>query len=113
VAGNEQKNMYKKMSKDGGGSDIVALSPPTDTNFLSKSVESEPEMFTPENLEMFVISRKMLFNLITTLNLSFYPDYDFSDVKSHEFSRSPSLAHVWAEIDSRLGQCHLFGRGIR
>lgn len=105
--------MYKKMSKGGGGSDIVALSPPTETNYLSKSIDSDPEIFTPENLEMFVISRKMLFNLITTLNLSFSPDYDFSDARSHEFSRSPSLANAWAEIDSRLGQCNLFGRGIR
>jgi len=113
VAGSEQKYLYKKMSKDGGGSDIIALSPPTDANFLSKSVDSDPEILTPENLEMFVISRKMLFNLITTLNLSFFPDYDFSDAKSHEFSRLPSLAHAWAEIDSRLCQCHLYGRGLR
>ncbi|CAL8080875.1 unnamed protein product [Orchesella dallaii] len=101
------------MAKDGGGSDIVALSPPLEANFLSRSIETEQEVITPENLEMFVISRKMLFNLITTLNLSFFPDYDFSDAKSHEFSRSPSLAHVWAEIDSRLGQSNFYNRTVR
>jgi hypothetical protein len=100
------------MAKEGGASEIVALSPPTD-DFLSRSTDSEADFFTPENLEMFVISRKTLFNLITTLNLSFQPDYDFSDAKSHEFSRAPSLSHVWAEIDSRLNQAQLYNKGIR
>lgn len=112
MAGSEQKGLYKKMAKDGGGSDIVALSPPLD-NHLSRSIEKDQEMITSENLEMFVISRRMLFNLITTLNQSFFPDYDFSDAKSHEFSRLPSLAHVWAEIDSRLSQSNLYNRSVR
>jgi len=37
------------------------------------------------------ISRKTLFYLIATLNAAFHPDYDFSDAKSHEFSKEPSL----------------------
>jgi len=37
------------------------------------------------------ISTKTLFYLISTLNASFYPDYDFSNAKSSEFSREPSL----------------------
>jgi hypothetical protein len=45
------------------------------------------------------ISRKTLFYLIATLNAAFHPDYDFSDAKSHEFSKEPSLqvrkALVW------------------
>jgi hypothetical protein len=102
------------MAREGGASEIVALSPPSaNYNYLSKSTDSEGEYLTPENLEMFVISRKTLFNLITTLNLSFYPDYDFSDAKSHEFSRSPSLSHVWAEIDSRLGLAPQYHKGLR
>jgi len=101
------------MAKDGGGSDIVALSPPSDATFLSRSTDSEGDILSADNWEYFVISRKMLFNLISTLNLSFCPDYDFSDAKSHEFSRAPSLAHVWAEIDSRLGQSQLYNRGLR
>jgi len=101
------------MAREGGASEIVALSPPTD-NFISKSTESsEADFFTAENLELFVISRKTLFNLITTLNLSFQPDYDFSDAGSHEFSRAPSLSHVWAEIDSRLGQATSYYKGLR
>jgi len=113
VAGGEQKSLYKKMAKDGGGSDIVALSPPTE-GYLSKSADSDGEsVFTTDNWELLVISRKMLFHLITTLNLSFHPDYDFNDAKSHEFSRAPSLDYVWAEIDSRLGQSYMYSMGLR
>jgi len=38
-------------------------------------------------------SRKTLFYLKATLNAVF-PDYDFSDAKSHEFSKEPSVAFV-------------------
>lgn len=38
--------------------------------------------------------RKTLFYLITTLNESFRPDYDFSAARGHEFSREPSLNWV-------------------
>lgn len=37
------------------------------------------------------ISRKTVFYLITTLNASFHPDYDFTDAKSNHFSKEPSL----------------------
>ncbi|KAJ8947487.1 hypothetical protein NQ318_009790 [Aromia moschata] len=47
------------------------------------------------------ISRKTLFYLIATLNSSF-PDYDFMDVKSHEFSKEPSRQWVTNAIDSNL-----------
>jgi hypothetical protein len=43
------------------------------------------------------ISRKTLFYLIATLNAAFHPDYDFSDAKSHEFSKEPSL-QVWKVV---------------
>lgn len=45
------------------------------------------------------ISRKTLFYLISTLNAAF-SDYDFSDAKSSEFSKEPSLSHVTSNIDS-------------
>ncbi len=38
--------------------------------------------------------RKTLFYLITTLNESFRPDYDFSAARAHEFSREPSVNWV-------------------
>ncbi|MPC30326.1 Repressor of RNA polymerase III transcription MAF1 [Portunus trituberculatus] len=37
------------------------------------------------------INRKTLFYLISTLNAAFYPDYDFSNASSQEFSREPSV----------------------
>ena len=37
-----------------------------------------------------VISRKTLFYLISTLNAAF-PDYDFTDTRSSEFSKEPNL----------------------
>ncbi len=37
------------------------------------------------------ISTKTLFYLISTLNASFNPDYDFSNAKSEEFSKEPSI----------------------
>lgn len=42
--------------------------------------------------------RKTLFYLITTLNESFRPDYDFSAAKAHEFSREPSLNWVSTDV---------------
>ncbi|NXL98830.1 MAF1 polymerase, partial [Tyrannus savana] len=47
-------------------------------------------------------SRKTLFYLITTLNESFRPDYDFSAAKSHEFSREPSLNWVVNAVNCSL-----------
>jgi hypothetical protein len=40
------------------------------------------------------ISRKTLFYLISTLNAAF-TDYDFSDAKSCEFSKEPTLQVIW------------------
>ena len=44
------------------------------------------------------ISTKSLFYLISTLNASFNPDYDFSDAKSEEFSKEPSLQVCWNDF---------------
>lgn len=48
-----------------------------------------------------VVSRRTLFHLISTLNVSF-PDYDFSSAGADEFSREPSLNMVVANIDTYL-----------
>ena len=47
-------------------------------------------------------SRKTLFYLISTLNQSYGSDYDFSKVKSDEFSHEPSVTWVKNFIDSSL-----------
>lgn len=49
-----------------------------------------------------VVSSKTLFYLKSTLNASFYPDYDFSDAKSEEFSREPSVKWVRDAVRSNL-----------
>lgn len=36
------------------------------------------------------------------MNSAFHPDYDFSDAKSHEFSKEPSLQWVMNAVDSNL-----------
>lgn len=50
--------------------------------------------------------RKTLFYLITTLNESFRPDYDFSAAKAHEFSREPSLNWVSTAPLAGSAQAH-------
>jgi len=52
----------------------------------SKSAGSDGEGYLCDT-----ISTKTLFYLISTLNASFNPDYDFSNAKSEEFSKEPSL----------------------
>lgn len=94
------------------GGDLYALSPPQ--TFVGSPVTGSP-MFGPNCVPThFVrtisgssyhscdsgpqlcdtISQKTLFYLISTLNAAFFPDYDFSDARSHEFSREPSLKWV-------------------
>ncbi|PKK66981.1 repressor of RNA polymerase III transcription MAF1-like [Rhizophagus irregularis DAOM 181602=DAOM 197198] len=46
-------------------------------------------------------SRRMLFNLIATLNAS-YPDYDFSDVKPDQFTKHQSVPMVCNYINNTL-----------
>ncbi len=42
---------------------------------------------------------QVLFNLKSTLNAAFYPDYDFSSAKSHEFTREPSFDWVQRAVN--------------
>ncbi|CAB4398133.1 unnamed protein product [Rhizophagus irregularis] len=51
-------------------------------------------------------SRRMLFNLIATLNAS-YPDYDFSDVKPDQFTKHQSVPMVIDEI-IELDECSVY-----
>jgi hypothetical protein len=47
-------------------------------------------------------SRKTLFYLKATMNAAYMPDYDFSDAKSHEFCREPSLDWVKKTIGGNM-----------
>lgn len=48
------------------------------------------------------INRKTLFYLISTLNAAFYPDYDFSNASSQEFSREPSVEWVMRTVQKQM-----------
>lgn len=104
MIGND-KRLFKTMNAESGTSphDLQALSPPQSTLGHSPNRSySRSQSGDEEGHLCDTISRKTLFYLITTLNASFHPDYDFSDAKSHEFSREPSLTWVTNAIDSNL-----------
>ena len=73
------------------------------------STTSEPHMCD-------TISITTLLYLRQALNLSFHPDYDFSNTKSEEFSREPDLKVVMEAVRSKLsgaareGFAHLEGQ---
>jgi len=105
MAGNDKK-LFKLISQEGGVGplDLQALSPPqtllshSPTKPYSKSfgsVESEGYLCD-------TIPTKTLFYLISTLNASFNPDYDFSNAKSEEFSKEPSIDWVVNTVDTQL-----------
>lgn len=97
------KQLYKRFfSSEQGPTDLQALSPPQTllnmSPFLGRGSYSGDEGVTLCD----TISRKTLFYLIATLNATFEPDYDFSDAKSHEFSKEPSIQLIMNSIDSNL-----------
>ncbi|XP_034942228.1 repressor of RNA polymerase III transcription MAF1 homolog [Chelonus insularis] len=105
MAGND-KQLYKRFNAEQGVTphDLQALSPPQTSlgtspaqSYFSKSISGDEEGPLCDT-----ISRKTLFYLIATLNSAFHPDYDFSDAKSHEFSKEPSLQWVMNAVDSNL-----------
>ena len=99
-----EKQFYKRFNFSEEGRTprtLEALSPPTagyggyslsptqtrySRSFSGGSRSSDEEEVTLCD----TISRKTLFYLISTLNAAF-PDYDFSDARSGEFSKEPSL----------------------
>lgn len=90
----QEKALYKRFHSFSGMNDLQALSPPqsmdgaSSPHSLNKSLQSSGGEDSPLEDK---INRKTLFYLISTLNAAFYPDYDFSNASSQEFSREPSL----------------------
>ena len=101
-----EKQQYKKFSGGRSPSAVEALSPPTNgyggyafstspysrsrTFSHSRSSGSEDEGSSSPPVLCDTINRKTLFYLISTLNAAF-PDYDFTDAKSSEFTKEPNL----------------------
>ncbi|XP_071785565.1 repressor of RNA polymerase III transcription MAF1 homolog [Asterias amurensis] len=111
MAGND-KRLFKMLSQENGHTpdDLQALSPPQSQLSLSPRAGISPQtgMYSTSAGDessgplCHTCSRKMIFYLISTLNASFQPDYDFSDAKSHEFSREPSLDWTVNAVDSNM-----------
>ncbi|XP_049814695.1 repressor of RNA polymerase III transcription MAF1 homolog [Schistocerca nitens] len=104
MAGNA-KQLYKRYrAETGAPTDLQALSPPqTSLGISPGQCQYSRSISGDEDGPLCdTISRKTLFYLIATLNAAFYPDYDFSDAKSHEFSKEPSLQWVMNTVDSNL-----------
>jgi hypothetical protein len=109
-----EKQLFKKFNSDDGRSPhtLVALSPPQNgyggyglspqTSTLQQQQHvygrswSSGRSSDDDDLTLCdTISRKTLFYLISTLNSAF-PDYTFSDAKSSEFNKEPSLSVSWS-----------------
>lgn len=105
MAGND-KRLFKMLSQENGNSpdDLQALSPPQSQLSVSPQRSSYSHSASEDEGGPLchTCSRKMIFYLISTLNASFHPDYDFSDAKSHEFSREPSVDWTVNAVDSNL-----------
>lgn len=110
MAGND-KRLFKTMNEESreapGG--LQALSPPVYGYASSTSPLGmhDAQALAIGSLEeggtlCDTISTKTLFYLISTLNASFHPDYDFSASQSHEFSRESSLEWVAQNVNSAL-----------
>lgn len=112
MAGND-KRLFKSLQTSGGHNptDLQALSPPQSTLSLSPSKSYGRSHSDGEGYLCDTISTKTLFYLISTLNASF-PDYDFIDTKSDEFSKEPSSEWVQNVVDSQLNPTakDVFGR---
>ncbi|XP_059156623.1 repressor of RNA polymerase III transcription MAF1 homolog [Physella acuta] len=108
MAGND-KRLFKTLNEENreapGG--LQALSPPQAYGYTySSSNPNDGNLMIGSHEEggtlCDTISTKTLFYLISTLNASFNPDYDFSAAKSSEFSRETSLDWVEQNINSSL-----------
>jgi len=112
------KRLYKTMHAEPGTSphDLQALSLPQSLtsqspNLAVSSSTSKSFSHSDEDGDCFLcdtISRKTLFYLISTLNASFYPDYDFSNAKSDEFNKETSIRWVMNAVDNSFQSTEAF-----
>lgn len=111
MAGNDKK-LYKTLNEGSAPNDLQALSPPQSAQLISSSPTNPFQIANrkrtnsnasqEEGTLCDTISTKTLFHLISTLNASFQPDYDFSNAKSDEFSREPNVQVVIDAINANL-----------
>ena len=98
----DSKKLYKQLRNEPGTSprDLEILGPSQTKSFTI--VNSPPPIFHSNSIPrsmssddespiLKTIPRKTLIFLISTLNASFEPDYEFSTCTSQDFSREPEL----------------------
>jgi len=98
----DDKRLFKAISNESNPNDMTTLSPPqtlSTSPIYSRSSSSADEI---ENPLCCACSRKTLYYLVATLNASFRPDYDFSNAKSDEFSKEPSVKFVSDFVNNSL-----------
>lgn len=106
MAGHDKK-LFKAINSEAGTSatTLQALSPPQSVLANSPCRQNNSSYGQNNEEESYLcdtISTKTLFYLISTLNASFNPDYDFSNAKSEEFSKEPSVQWVINTVDTQL-----------
>jgi hypothetical protein len=125
IAG-ESKKLYKQMHDEKTGTSPIQLLGPANSiqqlgvspttlipslnqYMINRSLSDEAEYSSSCNANNIdLISRKTLFYLISTLNASFQPDYDFSDTQGSEFSKEPSLEFVIKSVENYLGTSNFY-----
>lgn len=101
----DDKRLFRCLSTEHGmaPTDLQALSPPNQTSLSHSPCTAFGQSPGDEGgILCDTISTKTLFYLISTLNESFNPDYDFSNARSSEFSREPSLQWVVNAVECQL-----------
>lgn len=114
------KRLYKQMHDDKLGLSPPAfqmLGPSISTNAFTPPSQQHLNSFMhshsiedSEQLNIDIISKKTLFYLISTLNASFQPDYDFSNTLSSEFSKEPSVEAVIKNVENFLTTVDVYAK---
>lgn len=107
----QEKKMFKQLVSDHEPNTLEVLSPAAaaygnlihslspsnlSPSVLSKSYDQPPDVLR------YSISTRTLYYLKATLNTVFAPDYDFSNAKSEEFSKEPSIDFVRSKLFGHL-----------
>ncbi|CAF0728164.1 unnamed protein product [Rotaria sp. Silwood1] len=113
----DPKKLYKQLRNEPGTSphDLEILgpsqtkSPSYNSNFLTTSPQilhanpmARSMSSDDESPLVKTIPRKTVIFLISTLNATFQPDYEFSSCTSQDFSRETNFELVKTEVDSRF-----------
>lgn len=109
----DPKKLYKLLRNEPGTSprDLEVLGPSQTKSYAI--INSPPQVFHSNSIPrsmssddespiLKTIPRKTLIFLISTLNASFEPDYEFSTCTGQDFSRESELDLVRNAVDSRL-----------